>query len=239
MSLLLLILLSRHSYAQEDLVFFVVDYPPYMIVGDNNEVSGMDVEVVSAAFKEVGQPVSFDVLPWKRIKKLIEVGEIAGGLSCSKRKGRENYMLFSEYISFTRQAAITHIDFDSSKIKSLNDLKKYSVTTVSGWGTADQLESFNIDYIATKDIRSGLVSVLHRGVDILYGPEIPTMYSAKKMDEKNNIKAIYFDDIDKNELHLCLSKAYPNSSETLRLFNDGLNKIKKNGKYKEIQSHYF
>ena len=239
LALLIFCLISMPVSSKEALTFYVVNYHPYMIVSDKNEISGMDVDVVSAAFKESGQSVNFDVLPWKRIMKLMQRGEVAGGLSCSKRKGRESYMLFSDHISFTRQAAITKISTDTSKIKQLADLKNYSVTTVSGWGTADQLKKHNIDYIATQNMRSGLISVLHRDIDVFYGPEIPSMYRAKKMGEQGSIKATYMDNVAANELHLCISKTYPNSQDILESFNHGLNTIKMNGKYKEIQAQYF
>lgn len=234
-----LILFSGSVLSKEGLVFYVVDYPPYMIVNEKNEVSGMDVDVVSAAFKESGQSVAFGVLPWKRVMKLMQVGEIAGGLSCSKRKGRETFMLFSDYISETRQAAITRNGMDTSKIKNLDDLKSHSVTTVSGWGTENMLRDRQIDYVESKDIRSGLVNVLHRGVDVLYGPEIPAKHSAKMMGDNTSIKATYLDDIPSNKLHLCISKGYPNSEEILESFNNGLAIIKQNGKYQEIQATYF
>ena len=231
--------MSMPVSSEKALTFYVVNYHPYMIINDNNEISGMDVDVVSAAFKEVGQSVNFEVLPWKRVMKLMQRGEIAGTLSCSKRKGREAYMLFSEHISFTRQAAITKSSTDTSKIKQLADLKNYSVTTVSGWGTADQMKQHDIDYIATQNIRSGLVSVLHRDIDVFYGPEIPSMYRAKKMGEQGSIKATYMDDVAANELHLCISNTYPSSQEILESFNQGLKIIKKNGTYKQIQAQYF
>ncbi|UGA57687.1 substrate-binding periplasmic protein [Vibrio sp. VB16] len=232
-------LLSMSVSAKDALVFYVVNYPPYMIINDKNEISGMDVDVVSAAFKESGQLVDFETLPWKRIMKSMQAGEIAGGLSCSKRKGRESYMLFSEYISETRQAAITLKSMDTSQIKHLDNFKNYSVTTVSSWGTANQLRMNKIDYVNSNDIRSGLVNVLHRGVDILYGPEIPAMHDAKNMGEVDNIKATYLEDVTSNKLHLCISKGYPHSDDILDEFNRGLKIIKQNGTYKDIQAKYF
>lgn len=199
----------------------------------------MDIDVVSAAFEEVGQPVEFGVLPWKRIMKLMQISEIAGGMSCSWRENRQSYMLFSDHISVIRQAAISKNTLDTSKIKTLSDLKNYSVTTISGWGIADQLTNHQVEYIASKDIRSALVNVLHRGTDALYASEIPTRYSAKKMGEQDNIKATYLDDVPPTNLHLCVSKGYPNSENIVTEFNRGLKIIKENGKYQKIQAEYF
>jgi polar amino acid transport system substrate-binding protein len=231
--------LTPQEPEQSSLTFYVVNYPPYMIVNGSNEISGMDVDVVTEAFKAVGLSVNFGVLPWKRVVKLMQVGKIAGGLSCSKRKGRETYMLFSDHISLTRQAAITRSNMDTSNIKTLSDLKNYRITTVSGWGTADQLNSHQINFEPSKDLRSGLVSVLHRGVDAFYGPEIPSMHSAKIMGEHDNIKAVYLDDIMANKLHLCIAAKYPDSDKILTTFNRGLKIIKENGLYEQIQAAYF
>ncbi|USD67331.1 transporter substrate-binding domain-containing protein [Vibrio sp. SCSIO 43136] len=225
--------------AQEPLTFYVVHYPPYMIVNSDNEISGMDVEVVAAAFQESGQEVKFDVLPWKRVMKLMQVGEVAGGLSCSKRKGREKYMLFSEYISTTRQTAITRKETQTEPINNLNDLAGYSVTTIAGWGATNKLEAHGIEYLPSKDMRSALVSVLHRGVDVFYGPEIPTMHIAKKMQSQENLKVTYIEDVASISLHLCVSKPYPNSEQIVTSFNRGLQAIKQNGTYETIQRKYF
>lgn len=232
-------LFSSLVSSQEPLTFYVVHYPPYMIVNNENEITGMDVEVVSAAFRESGQPVIFEVMPWKRVMKLMQVGEVAGGLSCSKRKGREEYMLFSDYISTTRQAAITRKNTNTEHLTSLHSLRNYSVTTISGWGTTNQLNANDVKYLPSKDMRSALVSVLHRGVDVFYGPEIPTMHIAKKMNAKDDLKVTYMDDVVANKLHLCISQFYPNSDKILATFNRGLRKIKQNGEYEKIQRKYF
>lgn len=232
-------MMSLSCFSQDELVFYAVNYPPYLLVNDRNQVSGMDVDVVSAAFDVVGQPVEFDVLPWKRIMKLMKNGEIAGSMSCSQRKSRLEYMLFSEPVSITRQAAITHKEMDTSSIHKLADLKRYSVTTIQGWGSETKLIKQGIPHTVTKDLRSSLVSVLYRGVDVFYGPEFPTRYRAKNMGEKPHIKATYLEDIPSHNLHLCVSKAYPNSAEIVRSFNQGLAVIKQNGTYQRIQDKYF
>jgi len=207
-------------------------------VTNKTDISGIDVDVLTAAFKEVAQPIEIAVLPWKRLIKLMKIGEIAGVLSCSKQKDRESYMLFSERISFVRHAVISRNRLNIKKIKTLNDLKNYSVTTISGRETAEQLTKNHIHYRAAKDIRSGLVSILYRDVDILYASEISVQYSAKILGKQNTIKAIYLNDVPKNNLYLCISKSYPNSENILHLFNRGLKIIKENGKYQQIQAKY-
>ncbi|MGX9417831.1 transporter substrate-binding domain-containing protein [Vibrio sp. RC27] len=238
-SLLIFLLFSSLVSSQEPLTFYVVDYPPYMIINTENEISGMDIDVVTAAFRESGQTVAFEVLPWKRVMKLMKVGEVAGTLSCSKREGREQYMLFSDFISTTRQAAISRKDTNVNRIKSLIDLSNYSVTTIDGWGTTNQLSAHHVDYTPSKDVRSALIRVLHRGVDVFYGPEIPTLHTAKKMNEEDNLKVTYIDDVASNELHLCLSRFYPQSENILSMFNHGLRIIKQNGKYQQLRGKYF
>lgn len=239
LNILFTLFFSSLVFSEESLTLYVVNYPPYMIVNSDNEISGMDVDVVSAAFQESGQSVVFEVLPWKRQMKLMQVGEIVGGLSCSKREGREKYMLFSDSISTTQQTVISRKGTNTDQITKLSDLKSYSVTTISGWGTENQLNDNGIAYVPSKDMRSALVSVLHRGVDVFYSSEIPTMHIAKKMNAQDELKVTYLDDVPANKLHLCLSQFYPNNDEVVASFNRGLNIIMQNGKYQEIQRKYF
>ncbi|RQW62734.1 substrate-binding periplasmic protein [Vibrio viridaestus] len=238
--LLLCLFFTSGSKASEPLVFYAVDYPPYLIVDlEKNTISGVDIEVVRAAFSEMGQPVTFKVLPWKRILKLMKAGEIAGTMSCSIRQSRKSFMYFSDPISAPRQVAITLKSTDTTEISKLDDLKHFSVVAVDGWGVQTQLKDANIPHDLTKDLRSGLISIAYRGIDVFYGPENPVFYQAKSMGLFKDIKATYLDDVGPLHLHLCVSQNYPHSSEIIKTFNQGLRKIKNNGHYQKIRAKYF
>ena len=237
--LLIISLFSVHVYAAHPLVFYVVDYPPYIIVKEGKVVTGVDVDVVKAAYSAVGQDVEFRVLPWKRILKLMEAGEIAGTVSCSVREPRKRYMWFSEPISQSRVAAASIKDRGIHGIRVLEDLKNYSVVAVGGWGIQSQLITQGIEHATTKDFRTGLISIIYRGMDVFYTHEIPTLNQALKMHVEDKITMTYIDDVPPIVLHLCVSQRYPASQSIVDKFNRGLALIKKSGTFGEIQSHYF
>jgi len=237
-----LLLFAKESMGANDnhpFVFYVVDYPPYIITHTNGHIDGIDVEVIREAFASVHQAVEFKVLPWNRILKLMKVGDIIGTVSCSKRESRMAYMLFSDVISSSRQAVITLEDMNTHFIRKLNDLKMYSVVAVNGWGVQSQLEKRHIPHVLTRDLSTGLVNIVYRGIDGFYGPEKPIFYQAHRMGLLNQIKSTYLMDVPPLKLHLCVSKKYPDSQSIIKKFNEGFALIKKNGRYQQIRVDYF
>jgi len=223
----------------EPLTFSVVDYPPYLIVSDDGtSATGMDVEITQAAFSAVGIKADVNVLPWKRIVKLMELGSIPGTLSCSKRADRLPYMLFSDELSYVNRVAISRNDFDAGSINTIDDLSRFSVVTVDGWGMQKQLVKHNIVHQTTPDLEGAIKAIRYRDIDILYVAEFPALHYAKKFGVHQDLKVKYIGTEPKLPLHLCVSKKYPNSQEIVDKFNNGLHKIKSDGTYLEIQSKY-
>ena len=101
------LLTSQPVLAISDVTFYVVDFRPHIMVKENEPIEGADVSVVKRAFAEVGITVHLETLPWNRIIKLMRFGDIAGTLSCSKRDYRQNYILFSDPISYIEPIAIS------------------------------------------------------------------------------------------------------------------------------------
>lgn len=234
------LLLSRSAIAEaESLTLSVVDYPPYLIVDeDGKSATGMDIEITRAAFAAVGIKAEFDVLPWKRIVKSMQLGLIPGTLSCSKRPDRLSYMRFSDELSHVNRVAISRNEFDSSSINTIDDLSRFSIITVDGWGMQQQLVKLNIAHQTTPDLESAIKAIRYRDIDILYVAEFPALYYARKLGVRNDLKVRYIGTEPKLPLYLCLSKDYPGSEAILEKFNKGLQQIRENGVYSEIQSKY-
>lgn len=232
-------LASFSVQAKEDLIIYVVDYPPYILVNDEtNEVTGVDVDVTRAALASQGIDVEFQVMPWPRIIKSMEQGIILGTLSCSKRPGRDSFMLFSDTLSNVTRSLVSKNSFDSSSIFSLSDASKHSIVTVEGWGMQKQLVSLNIAHQAAPDIASAIKAVRYRNVDLLYMAEYPARYYIKLLGEDLDLKVMPIRDEEPLSLYVCLSRGYPEAEVVLNSFNSGLRHIKENGLYDQIRSQY-
>ncbi|WP_299197142.1 transporter substrate-binding domain-containing protein [uncultured Amphritea sp.] len=218
---------------------YTVEFPPYTIIGPQNAISGIDVEVVKAAFAAVGIEATISEAPWKRIVKNMEHGKIAGTLSCAKNPTREAFMLFSDPTSENNRVAITAKDFDTRKLIKFADLHHYQVISVTEWGVEQQLTQHDVNHSTTPDVDSGIRSVVYRNVDVFYSGELTTLYHARELGLQNKIKSHRLNDIKSTPLHLCLSKQYPGNEALLDQFNAGLNKIKTSGEFDAIYKQYF
>lgn len=227
------------AYAEEDLTFYVVNYPPYILAEDEmSEVKGVDIDVTRAAFVSQGVQVQFQVMPWSRVIKSMKQGLIAGTVSCSQRPGREDYMLFSDSLSSVTRSLVSKKSLDTSHIHSLADTANFSIVSVEGWGMQKQLVSLNLDHQTAPDIASAIKAVRYRNVDLLYMAEYPALYYIKQLGVGLDLKATPIPNEEPLPLHLCISQHYPNAEAILKTMNDGLLHIKESGEYDQIRSYY-
>ena len=236
--LLCLGLYSMFSQA-ESIEFSVVDYPPYILVDDTtNSISGLDVEIVQAAFADQGVDVSFKTVPWKRIIKSMELGLIPGTVSCTKRPNRTDYMLFSEPLSIESRAVVSKTTLDTTSIYEFDDLAAYSLVAIDGWGMQKRLVQQRIPHQASPDLESALNAVRYRNVDLLYMAEYPARYAIKNLGAEQQLKVTLMAGEETLPLHLCVSREYPNAEHIIQTVNAGLEKISANGTLDEIRRKY-
>ncbi|WP_415884916.1 substrate-binding periplasmic protein [Neptuniibacter sp. QD37_6] len=232
------LLMLPYAHASQTVQLYTVDYPPYTMIDDKGVINGIDVEVTQAAFAAVGINADIQTAPWKRILKSIEYGRIAGTITCSKRAGRESYILFSDVLSEAHQVAVISADRNGSDINRFMDLAKVKVSVVDGWGIQKELIQAGIVHSAVPDIDSGIRSIIFRDIDVFYNGELATQHRAKLIGLQDKIKIKRLKSQTPQQYHLCLSNQYPEAEPLMDKFNEGLRLIKSNGQYQAIYDRY-
>ncbi|WP_415891664.1 transporter substrate-binding domain-containing protein [Neptuniibacter sp. PT8_73] len=235
---IVILLLSPFAIAKQTIQLYSVDYPPYTIIDDKGVISGIDVEVTQAAFAAVGINADIQTAPWKRILKSIRHGRMAGTVTCSKRAGRDQFILFSDVLSEANQSAVMRLERSDDDIVSFDDLGKVEVSVVDGWGIQKELQQAGIAHSIVPDVDSGIRSLVYRNVDVFYNAGLVTNYRARQLGLQDKIKIKRLKGKQSTQYHLCLSKAYPNAEVLLEKFNEGLRLIKSNGQYQVIYDRY-
>ena len=221
------------------LTFYVVDYPPYLVVSqERKSVSGMDAEIIKAAYAAVDVSVSYDVLPWNTILDGMQTGKFLGTASCTRRPERLPYMLYSDEISTTSQVLVSRKELDASAIKTLQDLRQFDTISVVNWGPQKLLEQLDIPHQTTTTLDEALLRISDGKADLLYIAEYPALAHAKKLGVHDEIKITSLAFQPLNTQHLCFSRQYPHSRILLEQFNLGLREIKRNGTYQAIRNRY-
>ena len=229
---------SGYSSAQS-ILFPVENYPPYITIDTTTHVvSGMDIRIVKAAFESVGINASFEAEQWQDILQGIQTGKFVGTVSCARRPERAPYMLFSDEVSTSSRVLISRPDFSSDQIESIYDLSQYRITSVAKWDMEQQLTQLNIPHSTVQSISQGLELIMAQKADAFYVSSYPALHQARQMGLQKSIKVTSLVAEPLVPLHVCFSKANPESKDLLQAFNQGLKIIKHNGTFQAIRDEY-
>ncbi|WP_320172863.1 transporter substrate-binding domain-containing protein [Maridesulfovibrio sp.] len=129
---LLLTATSASSLAQ-NIIVPVSDYPPWRIVNNDNDISGINIDLTNALLQKLGLQANYVIRPWKRAQRMMKKGtaDLMSGLL--KHEDREQDMIFLEPPYKTHSSKAFYVLKDSStKISSYDDLYKYRIGVTLG-----------------------------------------------------------------------------------------------------------
>lgn len=125
--LFVLIFASTPIHAEKELSLGWEPWEPYQYKDKNDQVTGLDVKLVSAALKNAGYAVKLLKRPWNRHLKELEQGNIDLAAAASKNSEREAYAYFTEAYRTEDQALIIRKgEKEKFNIKKLSDITNSS-----------------------------------------------------------------------------------------------------------------
>ncbi len=140
--------------AAKQLIFVTGGMSPPLVFEDNNELKGMDVDVIAEFCRQNAIEPKFEVFPWKRSLKNMEDGSADAIFTLFKTEEREKFMYFPTVPINTVKTVIWMKKGKGIKISSLDDLKDKSigVLTEYKYGKAfDSIEGLNKIFCRTKE----------------------------------------------------------------------------------------
>jgi len=200
-----------------------------------NGLRGFDYEVVTQALKLVGYQSEVEFLPWKRVIQYSKMGKIAGILSCSYRKEREDFIIYSNPISESVRGFYVRKGFQGPQPILLEDVSGQLVGSVSGYGSTKELQKLGLDVVAAINTEAAVSMLVKKRFDYLYLGQQGTDFIIKELGVADQLD---FYPISKKDFYLCFSKRYEGIREVVEAFNAALFVLKKNGTYNSIHSKY-
>ena len=224
------------SHASQKLVFFATDFPPYEMENPSDpNLPGFDVEVIIEAFRRVNIQAEINFLPWKRIILLAKKGEIAGVVSCARKKSRDNFILYSDPISYATHSFIVKADYEGKNLLTLQDAQELRNLVVSGYTTEKELRDAKVEFDESENDLLAIRRLLERPYDTFYSTRENIEYLSKANSFRDKIKIF---DLRKLSYHLCFTKDWPDADKLVREFNHGLEEIRKDGAFQNIRNKY-
>lgn len=107
-------------------------YPPFMALDERGKPAGPMVELVSEAFRRMGQPASIELLPLARALLQVETGEAGAMFTVKKTPEREaKYLFSSEPVLFQDYVIFVSSDSTLAFRGDLNALAMASIGVVA------------------------------------------------------------------------------------------------------------
>ncbi|SLM30928.1 putative Extracellular solute-binding protein, family 3 [Desulfamplus magnetovallimortis] len=237
--MLMIISTTERINADENKILFVTgEWPPF--VSENLPNYGPASEIVFAACKAVGILPEIKFYPWRRAENMILTGKAFGAYPYTIREDRQQIYDFSSpffktqvYFFYSKKRISSEV---IKSIKQIDDLKKYKLGGILGNFVCEELNKagYMVEMTATnimsiKKMDAGRIDFFMEDKTVAID-EIEKAFPGNIDDfgmlEFGYGKATYD--------ALMVSRKYPDSSEILKQFEQGLKIIQQNGLYDDI-----
>ncbi len=238
--------LSSFTSAEEKpfSVAFNESWPPFSFRDENNQMSGILVDIVQEVFAtKLKVPVEFYGYPWKRVQHNVEIG-VHDALVTTATKKRLTYSIKSEesVYALEEKAFINRHSRHKDKLSSLTldnitELKNYKVCDMIGNGWADAFYGrYNIEFKRFKDINLCFRNIAFERYDIAIHVSAAGLTQLKKeaLSGKVEMLPMVFDEVP---FPLLVSKKSEHL-DILPKFDEAIRAFKAEGGIQRIVNRY-
>ncbi len=206
------------------------EWAPY--TGATLYKKGVFSEIVTAAFKEVGIDTRYQFYPWKRAELNLKQGTAFAAIPYIKTPERSALYYFSDPITTAKFAIFYRKeDFPAGlQYQRFNELSRYKMGGVLGYWYEKPFADakLNIEYFSSDE--QLFVMLYNRRVQLAASAELVGWAAIKKRyPHYEYLFGISTEPLKEDDLHLMVSKTYPQAPFFLQQFNLGLAKLREKG----------
>ncbi|MFD1708547.1 basic amino acid ABC transporter substrate-binding protein [Siminovitchia sediminis] len=207
-------------------------YAPMEYMDNNGNIVGIDIDIVEAIAEEVGVEVEFKNIGWEPLFPAVENGEVDFAVSSiTITDERKETFDFTDPYYVAKQVILVK---EGSDIKSFEDLKDKKVSLqINTTGHAmmrDIQGNTSSNIIAAETMPLAIEELLNGNADAAVGDN-STVNEYIKNNPNVEMEVIEDDSVEQEFYGLMVKKG---NTEVVDLLNEGIQKIKENGKLKEI-----
>lgn len=211
-----------------------VTYPPFEFANSSNQYVGIDIDLMNAVAKEEGFKVEIKPVGFNAAVQALEAGQIDGviaGMAITSER-QQKFDFSTPYYDTGFIMAVAK----NSSITNFSQLKGKRVAVKTGTAAAAYANSLKAKYhftTVTFDDSDNMYNDVVNGNSVACFEDQPVMQYAIKTGVKLKIAT---KPAEKGHYGFAVMKG--KNQELLKKFNEGLAKLKKNGKYQQIIDKY-
>ncbi|WP_187759734.1 substrate-binding periplasmic protein [Thiospirochaeta perfilievii] len=207
----LLFITPLFIYSQNSTIKLLTDdnFPPYSYVVDD-KIVGYDIDVIREIESRLGLTISVEAVPWNRLLKYIESGQVDGGFSLFKNSERESWAKFTSIpIHRSRFTIFTRKD-NQFVFNNLDDLIGKNIGLDRGFLISDEFDELKsnktISVIESEDASINFKLLENKRIDCYIGNYFTSLYVLNMLDKLDEFSIIKRDLVPSRSAYLVFSK---------------------------------
>jgi len=209
-------------------------YAPMEYMDDSGEIVGIDIDIVDAIAEEIGVEVEYKNIGWEPLFPAVDNGEVDFAVSSiTITEEREESYDFTDPYYVAKQVILVPDGSDITSFEDLEDDKVISaqINTTEHIVVQDLIGETNPNILAAETMPLAITEMLNGNADASVGDN-STVNEYMENNPNEDVEVIEDDDnVDQEHYGLMVKKG---NDEVRELLNEGIAKIKENGKLEEI-----
>lgn len=204
---------------------------------------GLFPDIVGASFKEVGQPVEFQVYPFNRIVPLVKSGELAGALSpIGNFAGEEGKTVVYDRPVITGALVFFYMKsrfpsgIDVHSLDDLGKLAKYKIGILRGAPQEGLFKEKGLTVEEVSEEESDFNKLAAGRVDLVSTLDLIGLYVLRQLKIEGCTAS---DPVSMIPMTVVFSKASPRSEQLAKDLSRGWEAAKKNGALAKVLEKYY
>lgn len=207
-------------------------YPPMEYMDEKGNIVGIDIDIVNAIAEAAGFEVEYKNYGWEPLFPALDNGEVDFAVSSiTITKERKQSFDFTEPYFIANQLILVPEDSDVELFDDLADKRvSVQINTTGHHVVADLLGKTSSKIVAAETMPLAISEMINGNADASVGDNA-VILDYQKNNPDVDLKTVEDDSFEKEYYGLMVKKG---NKEVLDLLNEGIKKIKENGKLKEI-----
>ncbi|WP_164491837.1 basic amino acid ABC transporter substrate-binding protein [Staphylospora marina] len=212
-------------------------FPPFEMKDSSDQLSGFDIDLMKAIASETGQDVQIIHTGWDPMFEKLKSGEIDAAISAISitEERKKDFDFSAPYFEATQMILVPA----HSPIKSFKDVKGKKVGVASGT-TGEELAEERLGkndpgIRKYKDVGEGIKDLKAGRIDAVLADRGLILYWLKQLGDEQ-FKVVEDPSFPSEQYGIMVKKG---NTELLKMIDDGLDKVRKDGIYDQIFLEYF
>ncbi len=207
-------------------------YAPMEYMDEDGEIVGINIDIVNALAEELGIEIEFKNIGWEPLFPAVDNGEVDFAVSSiTITEEREESYDFTDPYYIANQLILVPEDSDVTSFADLEDKKvSVQINTTGHKVVKELLGETSTNIVATETMPLAISEMINGNADASVGDN-SVVNEYIKENPNVEVKTIEDDEFEKEYYGLMVKKG---NAEVLELLNEGIQKIKENGKLAEI-----